>query len=104
MKIISQTKIFSMDLNEKIDIAKIEHFAQSVHPHKSIKPDTNKINKALSSFWKNFDEDDIPKINKELEDLIKVAMFTHRERELFLSKIVKKLSEKGITLDSLNFV
>jgi hypothetical protein len=39
--------------------------------------------------------------SKEILDLINVAHFTDSEHRLFLQKIEKKLSEKGITLDCL---
>jgi hypothetical protein len=93
-------QLISINLNEKITIAKIDDIiSQSNSPSK---PDKNKINKALSSFWNNFDENDIPKTNKQLSDLIEVAMFNPIERRQFLGKIKKELSSKGISLDNLD--
>jgi hypothetical protein len=39
--------------------------------------------------------------SKEILDLINVAHFTDSEHRLFLQKVEKMLSEKGITLDCL---
>lgn len=78
---------------------RIINLAQS---NKSSKLDKNKINRALSSFWDNFNENNLPKANKEVSDLIEIAMFTPREKDQFLSKIKKELSAKGITLDAID--
>ena len=78
---------------------KIINLAQS---KKSMQLDKNKINRAVSSFWDNFNENNIPKANKEISDLIEVAMFTPREKAQFLGKIRKELSSKGITLDAID--
>jgi len=95
-------QLISINLNEKITIAKIDDIVSQ--SNNSSKPNKNKINKALSSFWNNFDENDIPKTNKQLSDLIEVAMFNPIEKRQFLGKIKKELSSKGISLDSLNTV
>ena len=75
---------------------KIINLSQS---KKLLNLDQNKINRALSSFWDNFDENNIPKANKEVSSLIQAAMFTSREKDQFLGKIKKELSSKGISLD-----
>jgi len=93
-------QLISINLNEKVTIAKIDGIMSQ--SNSLSKPDKNKINRALSSFWKNFDENNIPKTNKELSDLIEVAMFTPVEKRQFLGKIKKELSSKGISLDSLS--
>ena len=55
----------------------------------------------MSAFWKNFDEDNLPKANQELHDLIEVAQFNHKEREKFMASIHKDLSAKNISLDTI---
>jgi len=97
-------KLISFNLNEKIIVAHIDNIlsqSNQFNQSKKRKVDKNKINRAISSFWDNFDENNIPKANKELSDLLTVAMFNPIEKKQFLENIRKELKRKCISLDSI---
>ena len=58
-----------------------------------------KITKAVDSFWKNFDEYDLGKANKELQDI--TNMFHPHDRTKIIFEIRKGLEPKKIQLDFL---
>ena len=61
--------------------------------------DQDKINNAYANFVKGFDEDDLGETNKNLNEILRIANFSQREKILFVTKVKKYMQEQHVLLD-----